>query len=182
MLTSSRVGKYPRLSPFSRNSFARTSDSASRSPALLVIAAATKVSPACSASPGSSSGVTSMACISGKPNWYLRKTSSSSSRPSRCRMRCTTCALVNCALVTSTGNSKPSRCRSWVTSTIFSALSCSFPSSSSECRTFASSRYAIAVRVITLFLASSSTIFWALACSCISFAWPRSGSLKTCSV
>ena len=146
------------------------------------MAIATRLSPACSASPGNSSGVTSMDCVSGNPSWYLRKTSSSSSRPSSCKILWTTCAFVSCAFVTSTGSSYPSPCRSCVTCRIFSALSCSFRNSSSECRTFPSSRYAIAVRVMTLFFASSSTIFCALACSCVSFAWPRRGSFRTCSV
>ncbi len=146
------------------------------------MAIATRLSPSCSASPGNSSGVTSMAWPSDSPSWYLRKTSSSSSRPSSCKMRCTTCAFVSCAFVTSTGSSYPSPCRSCVTWRILSALACSLRRSSNECRTFPSSRYAIAVRVITLFLTSSRTIFCALDCSCISFAWPRRGSLRICSV
>ena len=62
---------------------------------------------------------------------------------------------------------------------IFSALAPSPRRSSSEVRTFASSRYVVAVRTMTASRVRSSSIFWLAARSSAAFSCPRRGKLKT---
>jgi len=73
MLTSLASANSLAFHPFSRNFFRPESDAANCKPALCVIAIATRLSPACSASPGNSSGVTSMACASENRPGNLRR-------------------------------------------------------------------------------------------------------------